>query len=548
MKNLNLLLFHCFLAFQLFAQNRYVEEVFAEVNVTPDIVYGANSTFFTYPFTAEFESIDLKMDVYEPIGDTFQERPLVLVLHDGSFLPPVTNGRIIGTKNDSSVVEICTQLARRGFTAAAITYRLGWNPLAASQIELAGGLIQAIYRGVQDGRTAIRFFRKNYEEENNEFHIDPNRITVWGNGTGALLALNMVALSHINDIVLTTNSPGKFIFDADGNGTPETPMVLEDIHGDIEGKNLTIAPYDFWGYEEGDTSNYENHPNYSSDFHLSVNVGGAVADIGWLDDNNIPIISIQSIFDFDYPYGDQLLVVHPGTPIFAMQGSEIIGALQENLGNNQAWKDGIIEGEPYTQQAMLHAGIAGHPYYEGVYAIVNPSNSYDYDEGVVIDWWDPNAPSPIEGPGMGLSWDEIPYPGVPDLSFHDAGLFRNENMSAEKARTNIDTIMNYFAPRACITLGLQCHGDVFPTAINEQTSGKTIQLFPNPTNGLLTINAENEIMHAIQLFDLTGKLIKTYTSINSNQLEINLSELPKGFYMANIQLGSEYVFKRIILD
>ena len=53
---------------------------------------------------------------------------------------------------------------------------------------------------------------------------------------------------------------------------------------------------------------------------------------------------------------------------------------------------------------------------------------------------------------MGRPWNEVPY-GL-ELSMHDLELITNENISAEKARADIDTIMNYFAPRAFITLEL----------------------------------------------------------------------------------------------
>ncbi len=548
MKWIGLLLLQCLFISQVFAQSRYIDEVFPEVNVTADVVYGRNATMFLNPIFGKPIPIDLKLDVYEPIGDTLTERPLVLVIHDGQFLPPVYNGSIIGSKTDSSVVEICTQLAKRGFTAAAMTYRQGWNPLAVSQVDIAVSLIQALYRGVQDGRTAIRFFRKNYEEDGNEFHIDPNRIAIWGNGTGGFVALNMVAISHIDDFTSTTNGPGKFLVDTDGDGLPDKPMVLEEIHGDIEGKNLTIAPYDFFGIEAGDTTNYENHPNYNSDFHLSVNVSGAVADIGWLNDNTIPTISFQSIYDAVYPYEEFSLIQHPGILIFRIQGSKLIGELQESQGNNQPWKDGIIMDEYYTNQAKNHSDIAGHPYYDGLYPVVNSANSNGIHEGVVIDWWDPNAPSPIDGPGMGLPWNEVPYPGLPGSSLHDIELMRNENMSAAKARANIDTIMNYFIPRACLTLELSdCKSDIFTSAKEEQLNDNEINIFPNPSNGILTIDALNKGLSSIQLFDIKGKLVSSFTHTHVTKQELNLGNLPEGIYTLHIRMNNTIVVRKFVL-
>ena len=222
--------------------------------------------------------------------------------------------------------------------------------------------------------------------------------------------------------------------------------------------------------------------------------------------------------------------------------------MQENLGNNQDWKDHIKTDEPYTQQAILHSEIAGHPYYDGVYPVINPSNSHGFDEGVVIDWWDPNAKSPIDGPGMGLAWNEIPYPGNPAISLHDHGLLTNENMSAEKARANIDTIMNYFAPRACITLQLSdCVSDIFTSSTSTIGSNTKIKLFPNPAIDRLTIDAGNEEIESVQFFNNNGQLLKTISLSKVRNKEIDLNNLPDGFYLAKVKIRNEYIFKNFII-
>lgn len=89
--------------------------------------------------------------------------------------------------------------------------------------------------------------------------------------------------------------------DLNGDGIPETPMVVPAYHGDIEGKDLTIAPDGAFGLPAGDTTNYPNVVEYSSDFNLCVNVGGALGDISWVDENTVPIITVQSAFDIFAP-------------------------------------------------------------------------------------------------------------------------------------------------------------------------------------------------------------------------------------------------------
>ena len=154
------------------AQTRYVDEVFSNVTVTSNVVYGNNLTIITGTPVPE----DLLIDIYEPTGDTLTERPLIIHAHSGSFLPYPINGGCTGTKEDSVVVEMCTQFAKRGYVAVALTYRMGWNPYAADEEDRVGGILNAIYRSIQDAHTCVRFFRENYEIGGNTYGIDTSRI------------------------------------------------------------------------------------------------------------------------------------------------------------------------------------------------------------------------------------------------------------------------------------------------------------------------------------------------------------------------------------
>ena len=122
------------LSLNLHAQSdRYLGEIFDEVSVTRDVVYGINATAITLPTEGEALAQELRMDVYEPLGDNLESRPVMMIYHNGNFLPQVINSSIEGTRQDSSVVELCTRFAKAGYVAAAVDYRLGWNPFANSQ-------------------------------------------------------------------------------------------------------------------------------------------------------------------------------------------------------------------------------------------------------------------------------------------------------------------------------------------------------------------------------------------------------------------------------
>ena len=519
-------------ALNINAQDRYLDEVFDDVDVMSDVLYGVNATVIALPIVGEAIPFPLFMDVYQPSGDTETNRPLVLVFHTGNFLPNVLNGQISGTRQDSSVVEICTQLARRGYVAASVDYRQGWNPLASTQPERALGLIQAAYRGLQDGRNAIRYFRAD-ALTNNNYGVDESRISVFGVGTGGYLTLALSTLDQYTEIITTTNGPGKFLLDADQDGVPETPMVIEPFHGDINGEVLTVTPADGssvpFGLPPGDTTNYANIPGVSSDIALSINIGGALGDISWMDENTPPIISVQSPFDIFAPYDDAVLIV-PTTndPIVRVQGAAQIGANQEASGKNQIWKDAVFD-DVVTQTAIANSAIAGHDYYEGTFPFVRPLNSAGIPEGIVVDWWDPDAISP-----EGVPWNQLPHPS--GGTFHEQGLILNENMSADKARANINECLAYILPRACVALDLPCAAN-FTSSTEEILDNSFVKMSPNPMTDMSLIETGDMLMETVSVFNMSGQLIKQYRSVNNNFLELNRAELQTGLY--NVQIRFE---------
>lgn len=179
------------------AQTRYIDEVFSTVDTTADITYGTNIDVIT----GMPASLNLKLDLYEPAGDTAAERPVVIVVHGGSFLPVPINGYCTGTKTDSQIVEISTRLAKYGYVVAAIDYRMGWNPVSGDQNTRTGTYLNAFYRVVQDIRNAVRFFKWSYDN-GNPYSIANDKISVIGEGSGAFCAVAAGCLDSYDEISL----------------------------------------------------------------------------------------------------------------------------------------------------------------------------------------------------------------------------------------------------------------------------------------------------------------------------------------------------------
>jgi hypothetical protein len=75
---------------------------------------------------------------------------------------------------------------------------------------------------------------------------------------------------------------------------------------------------------------------------------------------------------------------------------------------------------------------------------------------------------------------------------------------------------------------------VLQTASSSDYSSNIISLFPNPSNGLITITSQSNI-ETVQIYDHLGRIIKT--AINnelSSEMDFNLSELSSGLYFIEV--------------
>lgn len=115
--------------------------------------------------------LDLDMDIYTPVGDLSSKRPLLLMMHGGSFF--------IGNKDEKGQVAWCRYFASLGYVAACINYRMGFNLGKKSYCK-------AEDRAVEDAVAAI-----NYLLGRDDLHIDAEHIFAAGTSAGAIVALRL---------------------------------------------------------------------------------------------------------------------------------------------------------------------------------------------------------------------------------------------------------------------------------------------------------------------------------------------------------------------
>ena len=325
-KTLPVLLTFCMLAFttKTYSQAgaRYLSETFSSVTVSTNVTYGNNISVLT----GTPSSIPLVMDVYQPTGDVLTARPLIIVLHAGSFLPSVANGMAIGKRTDSAVVEMCMKFAKRGYVAVSADYRLGWNALSANQDVRTGTLLNAVYRGLQDAKNCVRFF-KNDAATTNVYKIDVNRIAVGGFGAGAYLALAYGSLNKIAELNLS-----KFI---NQSATPPASYVNQLTAGNFDGTDVTVL-------------NTPNYATQSSSINVAFSLGGAAGDSSWIEAGETPIICLHAYKDPYAPYKTGNVIV-AATGQFVVEASGSFDATKRStrLGNQAIFGPQIEQSAPW---------------------------------------------------------------------------------------------------------------------------------------------------------------------------------------------------------
>lgn len=72
-------------------------------------------------------------------------------------------------------------------------------------------------------------------------------------------------------------------------------------------------------------------------------------------------------------------------------------------------------------------------------------------------------------------------------------------------------------------------------------------MYPNPTSGLVAFNFGDQIPNTISIFDINGKFKNNYV-VNSNNPQIDLIALPSGIYIIQLDINSQILQKKLILN
>jgi hypothetical protein len=229
-----------FIAQNAKAQVRYHDMIFDSVSIST----------VTY---SNVWSVPMLMDIYQPVGDTAAHRPVIVLAHGGSFIPPTDR------TGDNTITTLCTNFAKRGYVTASIDYRLDTAIISMGDSATAAN---TVLKAISDGKSAIRYFRQDAYTANN-YKIDTNIIFVGGNSAGAVLFVHVAYITNVNET------------------SPAFQAVI-NANGGLDGNS--------------------GNPGYSSRVSGVINCAGGLNDPNFIRAGIVPSANFQGNQDMTVPY------------------------------------------------------------------------------------------------------------------------------------------------------------------------------------------------------------------------------------------------------
>ena len=560
LKQSTLLLLAVLMAGSLVAQNQRFLDPIYEVGARTTVTYATNLDALAAQGGNPVR--DLQADVYQPVGDDgLSLRPVVVMWPTGNFLPQYLNQGAYGSRRDSAVVEILGRLTASGYVGMAADYRVGWLPTSPDQEIRTATLLQAAYRGTQDANAMARYLRKTVADDGNPYRIDTSRIVFWGLGTGGYVAMNHAFLDDINEVL----DDDRFYTAGDAEGNGVRPFVTLETFSNPQG-TTAVAP----NAAAGLLGNLVNHPGYSGSVAMSVNTGGALGSIAWIEDpadkpEQPLVIAQHSPNDPFAPYGIGTVIVPTTQQVVLTQvaGSQAIIQRANELGLNDA-----LDEVNDTDLPDLYSDLAED---------VNERNEtlkgmmYDLTPGVdggdiqlsVDNLYPLNFPGSrtigAGASGASFNWiDEAAVrTGITQFNAATGQMINADAVIQGELATNpnafdpaaarmvIDTIMAHFYPRAYVGLEL---ATLVGTEDVVAATEIGLNISPNPAaESFLIETGEGFPIRDVSIFDINGRLVQEQTQVNRRSLRLYRDGLANGTYIVRIRVDEGVSSRKIFI-
>lgn len=444
--------------------------------VDMDLEYGVDTNYLGQVDT-------LRLDLYKPVGNSDAKRPLMVMVHGGSWLG--------GCKDDPiGIVPLVQQFVKRGYVVASLNYRLGWHkddfvPGAVAGFGISpwpevyrsfyaldsAEIKRAIYRGMQDVKGAIRWMKARAEQDS----TCVDKVFVGGESAGAFIAL---AAAFLDD---PSEKPSVCAAMPDA-----TPPYAQVLNGTAFECNYQTFPIDPTMLARPDLGPVEGDLNLNGS---DAGVRGAAAFYG-----GVP----WEAFDLDWWQG-------PDTPAVYLYHQTCDGVVMHG------------KGKPMSTLSA-NCNLGAYPWHYN-FPVMHGS-------GAIKTAFDAMTDPPTHTTDF-----EFCAPFDPNLSLIECPRYANNgsyhftNDHALRA-AHLATFLEPWAsdPNACVNTSVQGTSPILRPYFS-----------PQPADQMVFLSPSSPILLA-SFFDLRGRHIRTVRRPGPG---IDVHDLPTGMYMVLLDLGQE---------
>ena len=455
---------------QTLTKDRYKSSVF-DVQVLQDVQYGSAPQWI-WPYWSE----DLYLNIHDPLGDLNMNRPLIIFAHSGGFLN--------GSKDVDNMGAICDTFARKGFVTATIDYRKGFDPLDAESAE------RAVYRGIQDGKAAVRFFKQNWDV----YNIDTNNIFFGGMSAGGFISLHVAYMDKESERPASTYGGGLVndlgCLDCAGNNFPHSSKVKGIL--------------DFWG---------------------------AVSDTTIIESGDIPVMIMHGTqdptvpFNYGHPFGlGTLPVTYGALPV--KNQCDFVGVDYEYIVNDmdihmmEGSSNGTWDPEPNSFWADTLLPFSTN----FIFNLIKPNPTKISPDSIFVDLNEVYNLEVSADTGSTYLWD---YDQTNCLATTNdsSSTLELQFITPGQYEVKVVEFNHILAASDTLTFFVEVNDDL---GIDLQKTS-TLSIFPNPSNGQFSVQSD-QLINRLEVYDLSGKRIMNLMC-NSNKMDVSTDGLSSGVYM-----------------